>query len=106
MWSPVSRAFIYSPFIAPARHHIYYNTAPPRSTGYALDADVQPPLVRAPLAINTKIKKEKKTCFLTRHPIHRCVGGVMSGAGTEGKKPRLAEHEDEHIVSIMEMVRV
>jgi hypothetical protein len=34
------------------------------------------------------------------------IGGVMSGAGTEGKKPRLAEHEDEHIVSIMEMVRV
>jgi hypothetical protein len=30
----------------------------------------------------------------------------MSGAGTEGKKPRLAEHEAEHIVSIMEMVRV
>jgi hypothetical protein len=30
----------------------------------------------------------------------------MSGAGTEGNKPRLAEHEDEHIVSIMEMVRV
>jgi hypothetical protein len=31
---------------------------------------------------------------------------IMSGAGTEGKKPRLAEHEVEHIVSIMEMVRV
>jgi hypothetical protein len=30
----------------------------------------------------------------------------MSGAGTEGKKPRLAEQEVEHIVSIMEMVRV
>jgi hypothetical protein len=29
----------------------------------------------------------------------------MSGAGTEGKKPRLAEHEIEHIVSILEMVR-
>ena len=35
----------------------------------------------------------------------------MSGAGTEdsitgaGKKPRLAEHEVEHVVSIMEMVR-
>jgi hypothetical protein len=31
---------------------------------------------------------------------------IMSGAGTEGKKPRLAEHEVEHVVSIMEMVRV
>jgi hypothetical protein len=30
----------------------------------------------------------------------------MSGAGTEGKKPRLAEREVEHVVSIMEMVRV
>jgi hypothetical protein len=30
----------------------------------------------------------------------------MSGAGTEDKKPRLAEHEVEHVVSIMEMVRV
>jgi hypothetical protein len=30
----------------------------------------------------------------------------MRGAGAEGKKPRLAEHEVEHIVSIMEMVRV
>jgi hypothetical protein len=30
----------------------------------------------------------------------------MSGAGTEDKKPRLAEHEVEHVMSIMEMVRV
>jgi hypothetical protein len=30
----------------------------------------------------------------------------MSGAGTEGKKPRLAEHEVEHVVSIMEMVSI
>jgi hypothetical protein len=30
----------------------------------------------------------------------------MSGAGTTDKKPRLAEHEAEHVVSIMEMVRV
>jgi hypothetical protein len=30
----------------------------------------------------------------------------MSGAGNEVKKPRLAEHEVEHVVSIMEMVRV
>jgi hypothetical protein len=30
----------------------------------------------------------------------------MSGAGTEGKKPRLAEHEVAHVVSMMEMVRV
>jgi hypothetical protein len=30
----------------------------------------------------------------------------MRGAGTKDKKPRLAEHEVEHVVSIMEMVRV
>jgi hypothetical protein len=30
----------------------------------------------------------------------------MSGVGTEDKKPRLAEHEIEHVVSIMEMVSV
>jgi hypothetical protein len=30
----------------------------------------------------------------------------MSGAGTKDKKPRLTEHEAEHVVSIMEMVRV
>jgi hypothetical protein len=30
----------------------------------------------------------------------------MSGAGTKAKKPRVAEHEVEHFVSIMEMVRV
>jgi hypothetical protein len=30
----------------------------------------------------------------------------MSGAGTEGKKPHLAEREVEYVVSIMEMVRV
>ena len=33
-------------------------------------------------------------------------GDPMSGAGTKDKKPRLAEHEVEHVVSIMEMVRV
>jgi hypothetical protein len=27
-------------------------------------------------------------------------------SGGQGKKPRLAEHEVEHVVSIMEMVRV
>jgi hypothetical protein len=30
----------------------------------------------------------------------------MRRAGTQGKKQRLAEHEVEHVVSIMEMVRV
>jgi hypothetical protein len=48
-------------------------------------------------------KKGGKTRRFSSLDIHR---GIMSGAGTEGKKPRLAEHEAEHIVSIMEMVRV
>jgi hypothetical protein len=30
----------------------------------------------------------------------------MSGVGTEDKRPRLADYEIEHVVSIMEMVRV
>ena len=42
-----------------------------------------------------------------RNPLRNLISSdPMSGAGTEDKKPRLAEHEVEHVVSIMEMVRV
>ena len=54
----------------------------------------------------TRVQRKKRRASSLDIDPHRWIGGVMSGAGTEGKKPRLAEHEAEHIVLIMEMVRV
>jgi hypothetical protein len=62
------------------------------------------------------LQNSNKTFFLTRpradqwcKDFTHCTDSntdPMSGAGTKDKKPRLAEHEVEHVVSIMEMVRV